>query len=283
MRSIRYLEHGWPSDLCRWHAHAEYELHLVVETRGKALVGDYIGDFKAGDLFMTGPNLPHNWITDQVWSKPVDIRDMLIQFSHRSVEKLAEGFPEFSQVLQLLDLAQSGIHFEGFNATFARGHMESIRDNTGAERILAFVRFLVRLHEHAEKRTLSVSKLIQPVGRSKQARIAQVVDYVTKNFSLRFTVTQAAAMANMTEITFSRNFQSVTGHSFIEFLNRIRIGQACGMLYASDSQITLIAQEAGFKNLANFNRHFLKVRGMTPSEYREAARKDLAPTRAESV
>jgi len=67
-------------------------------------------------------------------------------------------------------------------------------------------------------------------------------------------------MANMTEITFSRNFQTVTGHSFIDFLNRIRIGQACGMLYASDNQITSIAQEAGFKNLANFNRHFLRVR-----------------------
>jgi len=277
-RSIRYLEHGWPTDLCRWHAHEEYELHLVVETRGKAFVGDYIGDFRPGDLFMTGPNLPHNWITDQVWTEPVDVRDMLIQFSHESVEKLAEGFPEFSQVLKLLQQAQSGIHFEGFNPTFARGHMESIRDNTGAERILAFVRFLVRLNEHAEKKSLSIANLIQPEGGSKQARIAEVVDYVTKHYYEPISVKQAAGIANMTEITFSRNFQSITGHSFIEFLNRIRIGQACGMLYASDNQITAIAQEAGYKNLANFNRHFLKVRGMTPSEYREIARKDLAPT-----
>jgi len=278
-RSIRYLEHGWPTELCRWHAHEEYELHLVVETRGKAFVGDYIGDFKAGDLFMTGPNLPHNWITDQVWTKPVDIRDMLIQFSHESVEKLAEGFPEFSQVLQLLQLAQSGIHFEGFNPTFARGHMESIRDNNGAERILAFVRFLVRLNEHAEKKTLSIAKLVQPEGGSKHARIARVVDHINENFYESISVAQAASMANMTEITFSRNFLAVTGYSFIDFLNRIRIGQACGMLYASDNQITSIAQEAGFKNLANFNRHFLKVRGMTPSEYRETARKDLTPRR----
>lgn len=281
-RSIRYLEHGWPTELCRWHAHEEYELHLIVATRGKAFVGDYIGDFKAGDLFMTGPNLPHNWITDQVWSKPVAIRDMLIQFSHESVEKLAEGFPEFSQVLKVLQLAQSGIYFEGFNPTFARGHMESIRDNRGAERILAFVRFLVRLNEHAEKKTLSVTKLIQPEGGSKQARIAEVVDYVTKHFYESFTVAQAAKMANMTEITFSRNFHAVTGHSFVDYLNRIRIGQACGMLYASDDQITAIAQEAGFKNLANFNRHFLKVRGMTPSEYRDTARKDLSPKRESS-
>ncbi len=280
MRSIRYLEHGWPTDLCRWHSHEEYELHLVVETRGKAFVGDYIGDFKAGDLFMTGPNLPHNWITDQVWSKQVVIRDMLIQFSHESVGKLAEGFPEFSQVLLMLKLAQSGIFFQGFNPTFARGHMESIRDNKGAERILAFVRFLVRLNEHAEKKTLSVTKLIQPEGGSKQARIAEVVDHITKKFYEGISVAQAAEMANMTEITFSRNFQAVTGHSFVDFLNRIRIGQACGMLFASDNQITSIAQEAGFKSLANFNRHFLKLKGMTPSEYREIARKDLAPRRA---
>lgn len=276
-RSIRYLQHGWPTDLCRWHAHEEYELHLIVETRGKAFVGDHIGDFKAGDLFMTGPNLPHNWITDQVWTEAVDTRDMLVQFSHDSVVKLAQGFPEFSQVLQLLQLAQSGILFEGFNPTFARGHMEAIRDNKGAERILSFIRFLVRLNEHAEKKTLSVTKLIQPEGGSKQARIAQIVDHITKNFAEGFSVAQAAEMAAMTEVTFSRNFQAATGHSFVEFLNRIRIGQACAMLYASDDQIITIAQNAGYKNLANFNRHFLKVKGMTPSEYRDTARKDLVP------
>ena len=276
-RSIRYLEHGWPTELCRWHTHEEYELHLITATRGKAFVGDYIGDFKAGDLFMTGPNLPHNWVTDQVWSEPVATRDMLVQFSHVSVEKLADGFPEFSQVLELLKLAQSGIVFEGFNPTFARGHMESIRDNKGAERILAFVRFLVRLNEHAEKRTLSVNKLVQPSGGSKQARIATVVDYIVKNFDEPMSVGDAAKMAGMTEITFSRNFQSVTGHGFVDFLNRIRIGQACSMLYASDDQIITISQSAGFKNLANFNRHFLKLKGMTPSEYRDTARKDLAP------
>jgi AraC-like DNA-binding protein len=277
-RSIRYLEHGWPTDLCRWHAHEEYELHLIVETRGKAFVGDYIGDFKAGDLFMTGPNLPHNWVTDHVWTTPVDVRDMLVQFSHESVEKLAHGFPEFSQVLGLLNLAQSGIVFEGFNPTFARGHMEAIRDNKGAERILAFIRFLVRLNEHAEKKVLSAAKLVQLKGGNKQARIADVVDYVVKNFKEDISVTQASEMAGMTQVTFGRNFQAVTGHGFVEFLNRIRIGQACGMLYASDDQITYISQEAGFKNLANFNRHFLKIKGMTPSEYRETARKDLAPT-----
>jgi len=250
-RSIRYLEHGWPTDLCRWHAHEEYELHLIVETRGKAFVGNFIGNFEPGSLFLTGPNLPHNWVTDSVSSEKIEIRDMLVQFSQKSFEKLAEGFPEFSGIRKMLDLAASGILFKGFNATFARGHMEAIRDNTGPERILAFIRFLVRLNEHAEK-------------------------VILENFSADLHAVDAAEMAGMSLTTFGRNFSSVTGHSFVEFVNRVRIGQACGMLYASDDQVTSICFDVGFKNVANFNRHFLKIKGMTPSIYRETARKQLS-------
>ena len=282
VNSIRYLEHGWPTDLCRWHSHEEYELHLITDTRGKAFVGDYIGDFIPGTLYLTGPNLPHNWITDEVWKQPVDVRDMLVQFHQASIDKLAEAFPEFREVRQTLILAQSGIEFTGFNPTFARGHFESIRDSKGPERILAFVRFLVRLHEHAEKKTLSVTKLSQPETGTRHARIGQVVDHIVENFSEEISVETAAEMAGMTPSTFSRNFQAVTGHRFVEFVNRIRIGQACGMLYATDHQVTAICYQVGFQNLANFNRHFLKMKGMTPSNYRETARKELIPAQEQA-
>jgi AraC-like DNA-binding protein len=277
-RSIRYLEHGWPTELDRWHAHEEYELHLIVESRGRAFVGDHIGEFEPGYLYLTGPNLPHNWISDEIFDEPIELRDMLIQFSHDSIEQLAKGFPEFAEVRNMLMTAKSGILFEGFNATFARGHMESIRDHQGPERILAFIRFLVRLNEHAEKRALSVTKLFQPVGGSKHARIGSVVDHIIANYKEELSVAQAAEMAGMTQATFSRNFQTVTGHRFVEFLNSVRIGQACGLLYASDDPVTSICYQSGFHNIANFNRHFLKMKGMTPSEYRDTARKDLFPT-----
>ena len=275
-RSIRYLEHGWPTALCRWHAHEEYELHLIVETRGKAFVGNFIGTFEPGSLFLTGPNLPHNWVTDSVSTEKIEIRDMLVQFSQKSFEKLAEGFPEFGGIRKMLDLAASGILFEGFNATFARGHMEAIRDNIGPERILAFIRFLVRLNEHAEKVTLSETKLVNADGNSKYARIGNIIDHILENFDDELNSVDAAEMAAMSLTTFGRNFSSVTGHSFVDFVNRVRIGQACGMLYASDDQVTSICFDVGFKNVANFNRHFLKIKGMTPSVYRETARKQLS-------
>ena len=274
-RSIRYLQHGWPSELCRWHAHEEYELHLIVASRGKAFVGNFIGSFEPGSLFLTGPNLPHNWITDGVSDEPIETRDMLVQFSQDSFEKLAEGFPEFGGVRRMLEMAESGILFEGFNATFARGHMESIRDNEGPERILAFIRFLVRLNEHAEKVTLSETKLVNAGESSKHTRIGAVIDYVLEHYATDLSAAEAAEMAGMSLSSFSRNFSNVTGHNFVEFVNRVRIGQACGMLYSSDEQITSICYGVGFKNIANFNRHFLKIKGMTPSSYRDTARNDL--------
>lgn len=277
--SIRYLQHGWPSDLCRWHAHEEYELHLIVAARGKAFVGDFIGDFSPGALYLTGPNLPHNWITDEVWKEPVAIRDMLVQFNQESIDQLALAFPEFALVRQTLLLAQSGIEFIGFDPHRAQVYLEAIRDRTGPERIIAFIRFLVAIHDHPHKRTLSVAKLVQPKDGSKHAKIGQVVDHLVKHFAEDFSVEQAADMAGMTQQTFSRAFQTVTGHRFVEFLNRVRIGQACGMLYATEDQVTTICFQVGFQNLANFNRHFLKMKGMTPSAYRDTARRELTKSK----
>lgn len=276
--TIRYLEHGWPTDLCRWHSHPEYELHLVVATRGKAFVGDYIGEFSPGSLFLTGPHLPHNWITDEVADpEPVEIRDMLVQFSQESVDQLAVAFPEFREMDAMFEMAKSGIEFSGFNPTFAKGHLERIRSTKGAERIVAFLRFLVRVNEHAEKRALSVAGMIQPEGNSKQARIAEVVDYISEHYSEDISIDMAANMAGMSPAAFSRNFQRFTGNKFVEFVNRIRISQACSMLYSTDDQVSTICFSVGFQNLANFNRQFLKMKDMTPSEYRDIALNELAP------
>ncbi len=276
--TIRYLEHGWPTDLCRWHSHPEYELHLVVATRGKAFVGDYIGEFSPGSLFLTGPHLPHNWITDEVANpEPVEIRDMLVQFSQESIDQLAVAFPEFREMDAMFEMAKSGIEFTGFNPTFAKGHFERIRSTKGAERIVAFLRFLVRVNEHAEKRALSVAGMIQPEGNSKQARIAEVVDYISEHYSEDISIDMAANMAGMSPAAFSRNFQRFTGNKFVEFVNRIRISQACSMLYSTDDQVSAICFSVGFQNLANFNRQFLKMKDMTPSEYRDIALNELAP------
>src|SRR3546814_5013324 len=63
--SFKAWEHGYPFHTVRWHFHPEYEIHHVVETSGRYFVGDFIGTFESGNLVLTGPNLPHNWVSDR--------------------------------------------------------------------------------------------------------------------------------------------------------------------------------------------------------------------------
>ena len=62
--SFKAWEHGYPFRTVRWHFHPEYEIHHVVNTTGRYFVGDFIGTFAPGNLVLTGPNLPHNWVSD---------------------------------------------------------------------------------------------------------------------------------------------------------------------------------------------------------------------------
>ena len=42
-----------------WHQHLEIELLLITEGHGNAMIGTHIGDYKKGDVFLIGPNVPH--------------------------------------------------------------------------------------------------------------------------------------------------------------------------------------------------------------------------------
>ncbi|GLQ34235.1 transcriptional regulator MtlR [Amylibacter marinus] len=251
-------------------------MHLILETHGKAFVGDYIGDFAPGALFLAGSYVPHNWITDDLYPEHVETRDMVIQFDPARLKQMFGAFPEFQEIYELIETSKSGIEFFNFDVAYAKSLFEGVRDTTGPEQILTFLKLLNRLTAHKDRKTLSVLQLVHPEGNSKQARIGEVVDYIVQHFADDISAEKAAEIAGMSPSSFSRNFHKMTGNRFVEFVNRVRIGQACSMLYATNEQISSICFEVGFQNLANFNRQFLKMKNMTPSDYRDTARRELS-------
>ena len=80
-----------------------------------------------------------------------------------------------------------------------------------------------------------------------------------------------AAELGMSESRFSRFFRRATGNTFTDFVNRVRINRACQLLMETDRPVTHICYEVGFNNVANFNRRFLEIKGMMPSEFRRQA------------
>lgn len=275
LESIRYLEHGWPTDLCRWHLHEEYELHLILNTSGKVFVGDYVGRFTPGALFLTGPRLPHNWVTEESETEFVPLRDMLIQFNHDTMVKAFETFPELRELNYLLDAARSGIEFKNYDSEVAKSYLTSIRDSSGMTRIMNFLLFLQELNEWKQKVSLSLTQLNLSLSSDSQDRVNEVVNYVIDNYKSNISLSDVASIASMSESAFSRYFMKTTGNRFSDFVARIRIGRACVQLYETDDNISTIAFSSGFNNLANFNRQFVNLKGMTPREYRRTGHKGL--------
>ena len=275
--SIRYLEHGWPTDLCRWHNHEVMELHLIVDTRGKAFVGDYIGEFGPGALFLIGPHLPHNWVSDEFGHpNTIPLRDMLVQFNMKSIMSLRDIFPDFRELEGLLQRAAGGIEFLNFDKAQAVQSFAEIRDATGADRILKFLNFMLMVNRHPHQKKLSVANISEAKITENQSSVARTVDHIITNFAEDISLSSAAEMSHMSVTAFARNFQKLTGSRFTEFVTRVRISQACSLLQTTDEKIATICHEVGFKNLANFNRHFLRIKNTTPSAYRDFTRSELS-------
>jgi AraC-like DNA-binding protein len=49
----------------------------------------------------------------------------------------------------------------------------------------------------------------------------------------------------------------------------MKIGEACAMLTATAKPIAHIAEAVGSTSLANFNRQFKALKGLTPRRYRQ--------------
>ena len=266
---VRYLEHGIPNPLVRWHYHEEYELHLIVATSGKVFVGDYIGQFQPGHLVLTGPRLPHNWISNAV-DEHVPLRDVVLQFPHAPVAEAAERFPELREALPMLERASHGIEFFGLSA-LARERFARIKSSRGLRRLCEFLEFLTALVNCSEYRLLSSVQLQSNEDDASLARLTGILNQLTENCSQPFSMAELARAAGMSESQFSRYFRRATGNSFTDFVNRLRINKACQLLLETDRYITNICYDSGFNNVANFNRRFLEIKGVTPKRYRQQA------------
>jgi AraC-like DNA-binding protein len=268
---IRFVSHGTPSPLIRWHYHEDYELHLVVATSGKMFVGDYIGTFEPGNLVLTGAGLPHNWISTDAPPEGVVLRDHCIVFDRVPVDQAAKLIPELGTVLPLLDRASNGIEFFGISNQ-AAVYFERVRQARGITRLGAFVELLGMLIQCEDYRLLSNDW--SPEGKADSATMAfidAVVTFISQHYSEQLTMADVAKRFHMSESHFSRVFRRGTGNSFTDFLIRVRVTRACQLLMTSDENISSICYEVGFNNVANFNRRFLDVKGTTPSNFRREA------------
>ena len=254
-----------------WHYHPEFELCWIVSSQGTRFIGDSIERYQAGDLVLVGPNLPHCW-HDERGGAAENSQAVVVQFRPEMFGHDFLGLPEFQLVKRLFRASKCGLHIRGETASRVGVQLRSLVRQTGIARLIGLLDILRILSEGETdlRRLASVDyHITNDITELNRDRIEQIHRYVRENLSSDINQAQIAGLVGLTPPAFSRFFRRATGQTFVGFVNILRINEVCRAMTESSDCITQIAMDCGYNNIANFNRQFLALKGMNPTQYRE--------------
>lgn len=110
--------------------------------------------------------------------------------------------------------------------------------------------------------------------------ISPVLEYITKNYMTPITIDGLADLCHLSTTHFRRKFQEIIGTAPLDFLNRIRIEEACKQLKSTDASILSISEQVGFQSISSFNRCFSKLMGESPKQWRKGAQSEAYSAKA---
>jgi two-component system response regulator YesN len=105
-------------------------------------------------------------------------------------------------------------------------------------------------------------------GTYDDRRVARVVRYVVANLSRRVTLQDAAAVAGLEPLYFSKLFRKTVARRFTAWSGWIRVEHSKELLCIADLSITAIAAAVGYSDVTTFARTFRRCEGVCPREYR---------------
>ncbi len=264
----RRLDDGIPF---QWHYHPEFELTLTLNSRGQRYIGDSIADYEDGDLVLLGPNLPHTWCSSERLRDSEPHIALVMWFTEDWAAGITERLAEMQPVAAMLARAGRGIVFSRTAAESARPIIETIPSREPTDRLLRLMEVLTRLAGDADWQWLAGPGADrQKVGSPDQPRIGRVLDHIHAHYRERISIETLADVAALSVSGFHRLFRRHTRLTVGDYVAELRIGQACALLVNTRQPIAHIADEVGYANLANFNRHFRALKGRTPRQFRQS-------------
>jgi AraC-like DNA-binding protein len=222
-----------------FHFHKECQLVYILESEGKRIVGDNVEHFESGELILLGPDLPHTWHNDKIYFevKKPRAHSVSLYFHPTKLIEYFSAFADTKQLQKMLFRAKRGMKFKWKTKKNLIELLLQLKTLSGLSSILGFTRILEIICETKE------------------------FDFLASN---GYTNT-----FHMNEQAFCRYFKANTRKSFVQFVNEIRIGQACKMLIHQDQSINAITYECGFNSISNFNRIFKAIKGSSPNEFKK--------------
>ena len=136
------------------------------------------------------------------------------------------------------------------------------------------------LHQFIEKKiTAPADVIIKPVrivSRGSTERFAvsdkyigQVLAYIDENYCNPLSVDDLIRIIPYSRRVLEKKFKSETGMSVYQYIQQQRIEKFAALLITTDLPLTEAAAGAGFPDYKNVSRIFVKMKEMTPLQYRK--------------
>ncbi|SNR17272.1 AraC family transcriptional regulator [Tenacibaculum jejuense] len=250
----------------KFHQHEEIQISYIVSGKGTLVVGDTIHQYYTNDLFIIGSNLPHLFKSDLETSENSFMISLF--FTEQSFGQDFFALDDFKSLENVLKKTVNGFKIGTPNTVISQ-HFHALKNSSDLER---FIIFLKLLQEFNNINTESLSKFIYPKKYTENhgRRMQIIMNYTMNNFNSEIDLNSIAEKANMTKNAFCNYFKKRTNKTYFTFLNELRVENACKLLLENkETAINEIAYQSGYSSLSNFNRKFLAVKKMTPSQYRK--------------
>ena len=251
------------------HWHTEFEINYILEGCADFMIGDVKFTSEKGDIIVATPNVLHS-VYPHERQKQVYVTFLF------SPEMLGMSIGDRLSANFILPIVSGELsvnpritkeHFYYSKLILAMDNIISAAEgNTTYLDLLIkseLMRFFWLLNEAGDitKKTFKASindEIIYPA-----------IEYINAHFSEDISIQVLAKEVNFSESYFIRMFHKKTGVSAIEYLNQIRIKAVCEQLKLTETAISEIAFNCGFRNLSNFNRVFKRIVGTTPKAFRD--------------
>lgn len=263
------LPHFYP----HLHRHNEIQLSWIIKGEGTLVAENNMHAFRSNDVFWLGANQPHLFKSDPSYFQPKSkkkITALIVFFNPDGPLSSFFHYPEIKHIRSFIEQHPAGFKLPAAMVPEVSSLMSRLYAAKGVDQFMIFIELLKCIAQCRKAEPLSQHKLLPAFSENEGIRIGNIYNFVMHNYDKPITLEDAAKQAHMTRPAFCRYFKKHTLHTFLSFLNQVRINEACKKL-TDDSydSIATVAYHCGFNSIANFNRVFKATTGKSPSEYVE--------------
>ncbi len=275
---VRHQVDDVPFFYDKLHQHPEVQLTQIFKGEGNLIVGDYIGRFKPGDMFLLGSDIPHVFRNDDAYYIDSNQKRAFSESIFYDIKIFRDHLSNIDEFKDLLDFLENlnGCYKVNDQHQFISKRIVGMSSTKGLKRLIASIEVLQYIMTEPVLERLNKMGFVRNYSPREGKRMEKVVRFLMTESRRQIELSEVAAVANMNKEAFCRFFKERTRKTLTGFLNEIRVSNACHLLGYKDKSVSQVANESRFTNLSYFNRVFRKLNGCTPKEFRNSLSKNTS-------